>query len=160
MRCCARHGVGFCGIRSGKGAFCKMVRAAAAITIRAGSSGALQCMGSFKMVLAHCADSTTKGATTAGEEAVLREAAGASGSAPAPPRPLLVKKELHPILVKGQLRRFGTPPVGGGGGGDGAAGPPLVAFQAQNSWEHIDLTPPARSAFWLLKGSISRSLII
>lgn len=76
---------------------------------------------------------------------MLREAPEASGSAPeqaAPrPRPLLAKKDLHPILVKGQLRRYGTPILdsSGAGGTEGS-----LPFQAQASWEHIDLTPPAR----------------
>jgi hypothetical protein len=48
------------------------------------------------------------------------------------------KQVLHPILIKGQLRRFGTPPEGGL---EKEGGAEQLTFQA--SWDHIDLTPPA-----------------
>ena len=47
------------------------------------------------------------------------------------------RKELHPILVKGQLRRFQTPPVADAQGKVATEG---LMFQA--SWDNVDLTPP------------------
>ena len=91
-----------------------------------------------------------RGARKPEEEALMGVPPRGPAQPAAEPAPAAVRaaqrprKELRPILLKGQLRRFRTPPVAHAPGGDAAAG---LTFQA--SWDNVDLTPPARYAHTL-----------